>query len=101
MSQQDSVVVQLLGQDYRVACQPEEVPMLHQSANLLQQRMQAIEASGKVVGMDRICVMAALNLAHELLQAQTAPTADARIQTLHTQVEEALNMQNYEGLCQR
>ena len=65
--------------------------MLHQSANLLQQRMQAIEASGKVAGTESIAVMSALNLAHELLQAQAIPSADARIQALHTQITDALN----------
>ena len=91
MRPQDSVVIQLLEQEYRIACQPDQASMLHQSADLLQQRMQAIADSGKVTGMDRIAVMAALNLAHDLLQAQTLPTADARIRTLLTQVTDALN----------
>ncbi len=91
MSQRDSVVIQLLGREYRIASQPDEVNMLHQSANLLQQRMQTIEASGKVTGTERIAVMAALNLAHELLQAQTLSSADERIQALNTNVTNALN----------
>ncbi len=91
MSQRDSVVIRLLGQEYRIACQPDEVAMLHQSADVLQQRMQAIEASGKVTGIERIAVMAALNLAHELLQVQTAPAADARICALQTQIADVLN----------
>ena len=90
MSQRDTVVIQLLGQEYRIACQPDEVPMLHQSADLLQQRMQMIETAGKVTGLDRIAVIAALNLAHELLQAQTVPAADARLHTLLTQITAVL-----------
>jgi cell division protein ZapA len=91
MSQHDSVVIQLLGREYRVACQPDEANMLHQSVDLLQQRMRTIEASGKVTGTERIAVMAALNLAHELLQAQTLSSADERIQALQTNVTNALN----------
>ncbi len=93
MSQRDSTVIRLLGQEYRITCQPDEVPILRQSTDLLQQRMQVIEASGKVTGMERIAVMAALNLAHELLQVQVqaAPAADARICALHTQIADALN----------
>jgi cell division protein ZapA len=91
MSQHDSVVIQLLGREYRIACQPNEANMLHQSVDLLQQRMRTIEASGKVTGTERIAVMAALNLAHELLQAQTLSSADERIQALHTNVTNALN----------
>ncbi|MEL6722725.1 MAG: cell division protein ZapA [Pseudomonadota bacterium] len=86
MSQQDTVVIQLLGKKYQIACQPDEASGLRQAADLLQQRMQAIEASGKVTGSDRIALMAALNLAHDLLQAQAMPSADARIHALQTQI---------------
>ncbi|MEM6405955.1 MAG: cell division protein ZapA [Pseudomonadota bacterium] len=90
MSQQDTVVIQLLGKKYQIACQPDEASGLRQAADLLQQRMQAIEASGKVTGSDRIALMAALNLAHDLLQAQAMPSADARIHALQTQITNTL-----------
>ena len=64
------VFVHILDKDYQVACPPEERKALIQAAEDLDQRMRTIRNSGSVVGLDRIAVMAALNLCHELHQAQ-------------------------------
>jgi cell division protein ZapA len=64
------VTVKILEKEYRVACEPAHKDSLIQSATLLNKKMHEIRISGKVVGSDRIAVMAALNLAHELLQQQ-------------------------------
>ena len=93
-AQRNTVTISLLGKEYRIVCPPEEVTMLHQSAELLHQRMQTIYDSGKVIGTDRIAVMAALNLAHDLL-SQTPPTdasvsADDRVQAMQADIATAL-----------
>lgn len=62
------VTVRILDKDYVVACQPEEKDGLLASARHVDERMREIRKSGRVVGTDRIAVMAALNLAYELLQ---------------------------------
>jgi cell division protein ZapA len=62
------VTVRILDKDYLIACQPEEKDGLLASARHIDERMREIRKSGRVIGTDRIAVMAALNLAYELLQ---------------------------------
>ena len=64
------VIVNILGKEYQIACTEEEKPALIASAQLLHDGMDKIRASGKVVGLDRIAVMAGLNIAHELVSVQ-------------------------------
>ena len=61
------VVVNILGKEYQVACPEEEKSALIASAEMLHDSMEQIRGTGKVVGLDRIAVMAALNIAHELI----------------------------------
>ncbi|HEX7045999.1 MAG TPA: cell division protein ZapA [Gammaproteobacteria bacterium] len=68
MSASTSVTVRILDKEYQVACPEEERAALLQSADMLNGRMKEIRDSGKVVGLDRMAVMVALNLANELLQ---------------------------------
>jgi cell division protein ZapA len=56
----------IMGKEYRIACDPEEQDDLIHSAQQLDVQMRKMRDSGKVTGPDRIAVMAALNLAHEL-----------------------------------
>lgn len=65
------VTVRILDKEYRIACTPSERDALINAADLLSDRMKDIRDSGKVVGADRIAVMAGLNLAHDLLKAQS------------------------------
>ena len=62
--------VALLGRDYKVACKESERAELQDAVAFLDKRMREIRDGGKVAGADRIAVMAALNIAHELLRAQ-------------------------------
>ena len=74
------VTVRLLDKEYQVACPEDEREALLQSAEVLNRKMREIRDSGKLVGMDRIAVMAALNLSHEMLQDRTAGTqSDERL----------------------
>ena len=68
MSEASSVVVHLLDKEFRVGCPPEEKENLIRAARFLDDTMREIRASN-VLGLERIAVMAALNLAHELLLA--------------------------------
>jgi cell division protein ZapA len=56
----------IMGKEYRIACDPEEQDDLVHSAQQLDVQMRKMRDSGKITGPDRIAVMAALNLAHEL-----------------------------------
>jgi cell division protein ZapA len=62
----EAVVLNIMGKEYKIACDPEERQRLIDSAQLLDKQMRQIRDSGKVNGADRIAVMAALNLVHEL-----------------------------------
>lgn len=56
----------IMGKEYKIACVPDEQNDLIQSAQQLDAQMRQMRDSGKVTGADRIAVVAALNLAHEL-----------------------------------
>lgn len=90
----ETVFVKILDKEYQVACPREERQALTESAQLLDERMKAIRGSGAVIGLERIAVMAALNLSHELLQARlprSASTADsADLQRLSDKIERVL-----------
>ena len=62
--------VNILGKEYQIACPDEDKDGLIASAQMLHQNMEQIRSTGKVVGLDRIAVMAALNLAHDLISLQ-------------------------------
>jgi len=62
----EAVVLNIMGKEYKIACEPQERQGLIDSAQKLDKQMRLIRDSGKVNGPDRIAVMAALNLVHEL-----------------------------------
>jgi cell division protein ZapA len=64
------VSVRILDKEYLVACPPEERTDLLDSAEALNAKMREIRDTGSIVGLDRIAVMAALNMANDLLHAQ-------------------------------
>jgi cell division protein ZapA len=67
--------VSLLGRDFKVACKPGEEAELRDAVAFLDRRMRDIRESSKIVATERIAVMAALNLAHELQRLRAAPAA--------------------------
>lgn len=80
------VSVRILDKDYQVACPASERTDLLDSAEMLNQKMREIRDSGKIVGLDRIAVMAALNMANDWLHAQ------ARDQELEGQISNRLRL---------
>src|SRR5690349_21178604 len=63
--------VTILGRDYRVACKASEKADLLHAVEFLDARMREIRDAGKVAGAERIAVMAALNIANELLRVRS------------------------------
>ncbi len=89
------VSVRIMEKEYVVACPYEERSALLDAAEFLNSRMREIRDSGKVVGHDRIAVMAALNLAHDLLkgrdrEAKLDNGVGGRVKALRERVESAL-----------
>ena len=66
------VTIKVLDKDYRIACPPDEQEGVMASARLVYRRMRQIRQTGRVVGSDSIAVLAALNIAHDLIQLQQA-----------------------------
>ncbi len=73
MSPAHTVTVRILDKDYQVACPAEQEAELLVSAKYLDKQMRTIRDTGKVIGLERIAVMAALNISHELLRASEEP----------------------------
>jgi cell division protein ZapA len=93
--------VSILGREYKVACRESERAELMQAVALLDARMREIRDAGKVAAIDRIAVMAALNLAHEVLRVRGAdrsaapaaiddPRAQRRIQAMQSAIDQVM-----------
>ena len=67
MSEAKSLQIAIMGRDFRVACPEEEQAGLLEAVDYLNKKMLEIRDAGKVIGLERIAIMAALNIAHELL----------------------------------
>ncbi|HXZ52168.1 MAG TPA: cell division protein ZapA [Burkholderiales bacterium] len=90
-----TIEVTLLGRSYRVACEDSEREALLQAVAYLDGKMNEIKAAGKVAGSERIAVMAALNIAHELLSTKLGGGFDIgmakrRIAAIEAQLDSAL-----------
>jgi len=91
--------IHILDKEYLVACPESEREALFASAELLTGKMKEIRDSGKIVGADRIAVMAALNMAHELLDHKNSKddyqhSISKRIRALQDKIDIALNHDN-------
>lgn len=85
--------VHILGKDYQVACPLDERDALLRAAAELDKRMRSIRQSGSVIGVERIAVMAALNLSNEVLQAGDTISKDdaSLLKDLHQRLDKALS----------
>ncbi len=89
------VTVRILEKEYFVSCPQDERAALLDSAEYLNKKMREIRDTGKVVGADRIAVMAALNMANELLRlrkqdAELQGAVTGRVKHMRERVEGAL-----------
>jgi cell division protein ZapA len=91
-----ALTISLMGREFRVACPEGEEKQLLASVDYLNRKLREVRDTGKVVGNERIAIMAALNIAHEHLSNHpNAPTLDAgafrgRIEAMQETVESAL-----------
>ena len=89
------ISVRLLDRESRVACPADERSDLLDSAEYLDTKMREVRDGGKVVGLDRIAVISALNLANELIKLRRNGSVvdsdlGSKIRTLRERVESAL-----------
>jgi cell division protein ZapA len=90
-----TVSVRILEKEYQVNCPDDEIDELNASARYLDAQMRGIRDSGKVLGLDRMAVMAALNIANDLLRiknerATVATTIERKVAELTQRVTSAL-----------
>lgn len=91
----DGITIHILDKEYMIACDKDERHDLQRSADYLDKKMREIRDSGKIVGSDRIAVMAALNISHELLTqdgstSKTDASVGSRIQSIQEKIDDAL-----------
>jgi cell division protein ZapA len=80
----ESLTINILDKEYRVACPEAEKDSLLASAQVLNQRLKEIKSKGAVLGTERIAIMAALNLSHEMLNGRA-------IETEHSELNERID----------
>ena len=97
MSNAKTIDVNIMGREFTVACSDEERAGLLEAVNYLDKKMHDIRDTGKVVGIDRIAIMAALNMSHELLHTKTGDIDigdyKRRISAMQNQIDEAVASQ--------
>jgi len=89
----NAITVTIMDKEYLVSCHEDERHDLMRSADFLDKKMREIRDSGKIIGSDRIAVMAALNISHELLTQESVninPVMGQRIRGLEAKIEDAL-----------
>lgn len=91
--------ITIMGREFRVACPESEQPALLASVEYLDKKMREIRDSGKVIGIERIAIMAALNITHEHLTTRLTKSFDVgeftrRIASMQAQIDQAISDQN-------
>lgn len=95
-SNAEPITVAILDREYQFSCQPDERKALREAAAYLDERMRAIRGAGRLMALERIAVMTALNLSDELLKLQKneqtrKEKVDSRIHMLVTELDDALD----------
>lgn len=94
IEQTSTVDIFILDKAYKISCPPNEQDNLRRAALYLDRKMRDIRGSGKMLGLERIAVIAALNISHELLglkqQGSESPVSADAINQLITRMEQTL-----------
>lgn len=94
IEQTSTVDIFILDKAYKISCPPNEQDNLRRAALYLDRKMRDIRGSGKMLGLERIAVIAALNISHELLglrqQGSEGPVSAEAISQLITRMEQTL-----------
>lgn len=85
--------IQILDKEYKIACPTGEQPALLASAEYLDNKMREVRDSGKIIGSERIAVITALNITHELLNSgQSSDKVDENISPRLKKLENKINL---------
>ena len=91
--------INVMGREFRVACPEDEQKGLLEAVDYLNRKMSEIRDAGKVIGLERIAIMAALNIAHELLTVKVGGGFDIaevkrRMNRMETVLDQAMQDQS-------
>jgi cell division protein ZapA len=90
--------INVMGREFRVACPENEQKGLLEAVDYLNKKMDEIRDNGKVIGLERIAIMAALNIAHELLATKVGGFDIAelkrRMENMKTMLDQAIHDQS-------
>lgn len=93
----EGVTVSIMGKEFMVACPEGEREALVAAATFLDRKMREIQESGKVIGTERCAIMAALNIANDLLDLRrrgtTTPDVDQKLRFLQTKIDAVLRQE--------
>ena len=89
------VSINILDKEYLISCSEDEREQLHTAVNFLNMKMKEVKDSGKVIGSERVAVMTALNISHELLAYKRnnqdyTSSIDNTLRRLQNKIDEAL-----------
>ena len=93
---QKTISVQILDKEYQVSCPPDEVEALKRSAEYLDRQMREIHDKSSVFGLDRIAVMASLNITNDLLRQtklvrHLKTGGESKIQSMSEKLDKAIS----------
>ena len=83
--------ISIMGREFRVACAPAEQKSLQEAVEYLNRKMQDIKDQGKINGLDRIAIMAALNISHEFLNTRVGNFDVSEFKRRMTSIETTLD----------
>ena len=94
MTEAKSLQIAIMGREFRVACPEDEQARLLEAVDYLNRKMLEIRDGGKVIGLERIAIMAALNIAHEFLSTKVGGAFDmAEIKRRMTRMETVIDQE--------
>ena len=98
MSEAKSLQITIMGREFRVACPEDEQAGLLEAVDYLNRKMLEIRDGGKVIGLERIAIMAALNIAHEMLTTKVGSGFDMgdlkrRMTRMESVIDQAMSEQ--------
>lgn len=98
----DGLKVSILGREYFIACTMNEQDAVGKAATYLDRKMREIQNSGRVVGVERCAIMAALNVTHQLLKLEKeivehdslSTDVEKRLESISRKIESAVEQQH-------
>jgi len=94
VSKTEPLTIKIMDKEYRIGCPEEEKDNLRASADLLNEKLDEIKQQGSVIGSERIAIMTALNMSHDILHSKSITSErgelDERIEALSERITKSM-----------